>query len=130
SFPRGIALMLRSLTTWLHDGDPVAPLAFEAPLYTLRKRLEAGEPYFETLIRRYLLDNNHRTTVVLRPDPGLRQRMEVEERERLEKIRESLTQEEMEGIISATNELKRRQEAPDSPEALASIPVLRLEDLD
>jgi Zn-dependent M16 (insulinase) family peptidase len=130
SFPRGIALMLRSLTTWLHDGDPVAPLAFEAPLNALRKRLEAGEPYFETLIRKYMLNNNHRSTVVLRPDPTLRQRMEAEERERLEQVRKSLSQEELEGIIAATKELKRRQEAPDSPEALASIPALRLEDLE
>ena len=31
-FPRGLALMLHALTYWLHGRDPLAPLAFEAPL--------------------------------------------------------------------------------------------------
>ena len=39
SFPRGIAAMLRSLKTWLYDRDPLAPLAFEAPLRTLKNRI-------------------------------------------------------------------------------------------
>jgi Zn-dependent M16 (insulinase) family peptidase len=32
SFPRGIALMVRSLGAWLYERDPLAPLAFDAPL--------------------------------------------------------------------------------------------------
>ena len=27
-FPRGLAAMIRSLATWLYDGDPIAPLAW------------------------------------------------------------------------------------------------------
>jgi presequence protease len=34
----------------------------------LRKELDAG-PFFENLIRRHLLDNPHRVTLTLRPDP-------------------------------------------------------------
>lgn len=30
-FPRGLAAMFRSLSTWLYDGDPFAPLAWEKP---------------------------------------------------------------------------------------------------
>ena len=47
SFPRGIAALLRSLKTWLYDRDPLAPLAFEAPLRSLKTRIAEGEPYFE-----------------------------------------------------------------------------------
>ena len=65
SFPRGIALMFRSMRTWLHGGDPLAPLTFEAPLAALKARLAAGERVFEDLIRTHLLDNPHRTTVLL-----------------------------------------------------------------
>ena len=32
SFPRGLNLMLRALTTWLYDADPLCLLAFEAPM--------------------------------------------------------------------------------------------------
>ena len=46
SFPRGIAAMLRSLKTWLYHQDPLAPLAFEAPLRSLKARIAGGEPLF------------------------------------------------------------------------------------
>ena len=32
SFPRGLALMLRSMTSWLYDRDPLEPLKLDAPL--------------------------------------------------------------------------------------------------
>jgi Zn-dependent M16 (insulinase) family peptidase len=35
-FPRGLALFMRALGTWLHDRDPLAPLAFEAPLAAVK----------------------------------------------------------------------------------------------
>lgn len=43
SSPRGLTLMMRSLTTWLHGGDPLVPLAFEAPLATLKAHLTRSE---------------------------------------------------------------------------------------
>ncbi|MDL2207697.1 insulinase family protein, partial [Desulfovibrio sp. OttesenSCG-928-M16] len=79
-FPVGLSVMLRSLTTWLHNGDPLAPLRFEAPLAAIKAALARNERYFETLITRWLIDNPHRVTVVLAPDPGLGQKQELEER--------------------------------------------------
>ena len=69
SYPRGLILMLRSLTTWLYDGDPFEPLSFEAPLAAVRDRALKGG-WLEGLIERCLLDNPHRTTLFLRPDAG------------------------------------------------------------
>jgi Zn-dependent M16 (insulinase) family peptidase len=45
SFPRGIAVMLSALTTWLHDGDPFSPLTFEAPLNEIKTRLANDSRY-------------------------------------------------------------------------------------
>ncbi len=46
--PRGLLWMLRALGTWLHEGDPLAPLAFEAPLNTIKQRVfyNRKEPHF------------------------------------------------------------------------------------
>jgi Zn-dependent M16 (insulinase) family peptidase len=129
-FPRGLSLMLRALTTWLYDGDPLAPLAFEAPLAAIKGHLEAGEPYFEELIRHYLVENPHRTTVLLKPDPELRQRQEAAETERLSQARAAMDEEQLQSVIENTRHLKLLQETPDPPEALATIPTLTLEDLD
>ena len=130
SFPRGLLLMLRSLTTWLYDGDPLAPLAFEAPLAAIKGRLSTEPRYFENLVRQCLLENSHRTTVILQPDPDLSQREEAAEKERLEQVRISLDPEQLQAIVADTHELRLRQETPDPPEALATIPSLKLEDLD
>jgi len=78
SFPRGISLMLRSLTSWLHDMDPIAPLAFEAPLKHIKQRIESGDRYFEGLIRDLILANPHRATVILKPDPEYGKNREAE----------------------------------------------------
>ena len=90
SLPRGLLVMIRSLSTWLHDEDPLALLQFEAPLQSLKDDLANGRPVFEECIRRYLLDNPHRSTLILRPDPELSQRMEAEEAERRAAARQHL----------------------------------------
>jgi Zn-dependent M16 (insulinase) family peptidase len=130
SFPRGIALMLRSLTTWLYGGDPLAPLAFEGPLSALKEELLRNPGYLQSLIEENLLANPHRTTLILRPDAQLRQREEQAEKARLEEIRQSLSPQALEQIVEGTRQLKLRQETPDPPEILAKIPALTLEDLE
>ena len=60
--------MLRSLAHWLYDRDPLESLRFEDSLARLRKRIGEDDRYLPELIRRHLLENRHRTTVVLRPD--------------------------------------------------------------
>ena len=129
-YPRGLMLMLRSLSTWLYDGDPLAPLAFESPLRAIKQRLGSGEAYFENLIREYLVENSHRTTVLLKPDPECRPRQDAAEQARLAEARAAMSTEELTAVIQDTHELKRLQETPDSPEALATIPALTLADLD
>jgi hypothetical protein len=130
NYPRGLALMLRSLTTWLYDSDPLALLAFEAPLAAIKTHLEADETYFEGMIHQHLLQNPHRTTLILQPDPDLGQREETAEKERLAQAYTVMSQTDLEAVITNTRHLKKIQETPDPPEALATIPSLELSDLD
>ena len=129
SFPRGIALMFRSLGTWLYEGDPLAPLQFEAPLAALKQKLEAGEPVFETLIRQHLLDNLHRSTVLLNPDANKAAIEAEEERARLDAAQRALDPEGLAAVAEQTRHLKALQEEGDTPEALSKVPSLELEDL-
>ena len=114
-FPRGLAMMLSSLTTWLYGNDPLAPLAFEAPLASIKQRLENGEKYFEELIGGYLIDNPHRTTVILEPDPGVQERNDAEERARLAAVRSGMNADDLQAIIENTQKLREMQSTPDSP---------------
>ncbi len=130
SFPRGLLIMLTCLTTWLYDGDPLEPLAFEMPLAGIKQRLAKGERYFEGLIRQYLIGNLHHTTVILKPDAKAGGERDAAEKARLEQARAAMSQDELLKVIENTRLLKQRQETPDPPEALATIPVLKLSDLD
>src|SRR5512138_508927 len=131
AYPVGIALMRRAITTWIYDDeDPFKLLAFEAPLNEIKQRLASDPRYFEKLIQTYLLDNVHRTTLRLRPDPEEGRRFEEDEKARLAKIRESLSKSQIAELVENTKKLKVRQETPDSSEALETLPVLKLQDLE
>jgi len=129
-FPRGLSLMLQAMGTWLHGGDPLAMLAYEAPLQAVKAQLKNDPEYFQTLIKTNLLDNSHRTTVTLIPDRELGQKLVTDEETRLATIRSQMDDAQLQGIISNTKELKLWQETPDKPEELAAIPTLTLGDLD
>ncbi len=128
-FPRGLFLMLSALTVWLYDQNPLDALAFEKPLAEIKAQA-AQKGFFEAYLKHYLLDNPHRSTVFLLPDPQEGQRRAQAEAEKLAQIKAQMTAEEIQQTIATAQELKRRQETPDAPEALASIPALSLQDLD
>jgi len=130
AFPVGIALMRRVLTTWIHDEDPFKLLAFEGPLDEIKQRLASDARYFEKMIQTHLLENAHRTTLRLHPDPEAGRRFDEEEKARLAKIRESLSESQIAELVENTKKLKAMQETPDSPEALETLPVLKLQDLE
>jgi hypothetical protein len=129
-YPRGLIVMLRTLSAWLYDRDPIPPLAFQKPLDEIKSKLSAGSFRFENLIQEYLIENQHRVTVILTPDSTISAKRIEKEIKRLKLAQTNFSQEQLEQIMRDTLELKKRQETPDSPEALATIPMLGKEDLD
>ncbi|MDR1778115.1 MAG: insulinase family protein [Desulfovibrio sp.] len=128
-FPRGLAAMIQALSTWLYDGDPLAPLAYEEPLANIKARLAAGERVFENLLGTHFLENSHRVTVVLRPDESLGQAREEAERTRLERLRAACDSAARKDAAARTRRLQEAQLTPDKPEDLALIPSLTPGDL-
>ena len=129
SFPRGLSLMLRSMTGWLYEKDPFDPLLFSGPMDALKARLDAGEDVFTPLLKKYLIDNRHRVTVELQPDAELSKRIEREETDKLKAFRDSLDESGVQSVIERTKKLKLHQETPDPPEALKVVPSLALSDI-
>ena len=129
-FPRGLLLMLRSLTTWLYDGDPLSLLAFEKPLNALKSRINTRPRFFEEMMDERFLSNPHRSAVILEPDPELQKKEEAKEQQHLAEIRSQMNSEQRQQVVDNTHTLRKLQEAPDPPEALAAIPFLKLSDLE
>lgn len=130
AYPVGIALLRRALTTWIYDENPIKLLAFEGPLDTIKTTLISDSRYFEKLIKTHLLDNLHRTIIRLRPDPEEGKRIAEDERIRLASIRSNLNDTQIADLVAATRELKNLQETPDTAEALATLPILNLSDIE
>ena len=130
SFPRGMALMFRTLRGWLHGQDPYTALRYEPPLAALKTHLSAGARVFETLIQQTILDNPHRMTVLLKADTALADEEAAEERARLDAAAAAMDETARQGVVEMTERLKALQEAVDPPEALAKIPTLGLADLE
>jgi hypothetical protein len=128
-FPRGLAVLFSTMSHWLYDADPIAPLKYEAPLAAVKAGVAAGG-YFEGMIRDRILNNPHRTTVIVEPDAELAQRETEEERLRLETYRANLADADLDKIIEDTHRLQAIQTTPDTEEALATLPRLTLGDLD
>uniref|UniRef100_A0A1D1Z8Y6 Presequence protease 1, chloroplastic/mitochondrial n=1 Tax=Anthurium amnicola TaxID=1678845 RepID=A0A1D1Z8Y6_9ARAE len=131
SFPRGLSLMLRSVGKWIYDKDPFEPLQYEKPLQSLKARIasEGSKAVFCPLIEKFILNNPHHVTVEMQPDPHKASQDEAAEREILEKVKASMTQEDLAELARTTQKLRLKQETPDPPEALRCVPSLSLDDI-
>lgn len=129
-FPRGLATSIGVLPLWMHGGDPVAALGFEERMGILKQRLAAQPDYLERMIGEHLLNNPHRVTAVIYPDPQAGQHREAAERARLDAARASMDAAALDQVIATQDKLKVLQETPDTPEALATIPTLTINDLE
>lgn len=126
--PYSLTLMRRALRGWLHGADPQTTLEFRRPMDELKARAAEGG-YFESLIDEYLVKNPHRSTVVVRPDPGQSRREQEEEQRELENISEGLAAAQVGALERELEALKQFQERPDDPQVIARLPALHLSDL-
>eukprot|EP00429_Kryptoperidinium_foliaceum_P042989 CAMPEP_0176124514 /NCGR_PEP_ID=MMETSP0120_2-20121206/62782_1 /TAXON_ID=160619 /ORGANISM="Kryptoperidinium foliaceum, Strain CCMP 1326" /LENGTH=1070 /DNA_ID=CAMNT_0017459297 /DNA_START=74 /DNA_END=3282 /DNA_ORIENTATION=+ len=130
SFPKGLSFMLGAMTKWLYDESPTEALKFEKPLAELKAKIEeSGSQVFQDMIKKYIVNNTHRTTVELVPSTSLEAEETKEEQDRLAQIKAGLSDSELEEIIEKTKKLKELQAAEDTPEERATIPALELKDL-
>lgn len=80
-------------------------------------------------IRELFLDNPSRVTVILTPDTELAARREEEEKQRLAAFQKQCPAKERKEICDICQDLKKAQSAPDTEEALATIPNLVISDM-
>lgn len=129
SFPKGLIYGLRVLGSWLYDDNKPFRKLNDSVIYNkLKKESETG--YFEKLINDYILNNNHSTLLILKPKAGLSVTRENELRERLAAYKASLSEDELQRIISETKKLREYQETPSTKEELETIPLLTREDIE
>ena len=125
-YPYGLGLMMRLFGSWLHANDPFGALMISQNLDRLKKAT-ADPGFFPKLIRRHLLDNPHRVTLLLRPDPDHNQRDEQAFTDHLLNIRQNLDEAAIADIKVKAAELQLSQDAPEDTDCL---PILALSDIE
>ncbi len=127
SAPRSLLEALDMLDTWLYGGDPAQGLLVEDALRELETALASDYP--ERLLRELFLENDHAVTVTLVPSPTLGAENDAAEAARVRARTAGWTETDRAAQAEAAEALRLWQQTPDSEEALASIPTLRLSDL-
>lgn len=127
-FPRGLAAMIISLSTWLYGGNPLAPLAWEEPLNQIKSDLANGKKIFEEIINKKFLQTPY-SRVTLLPESGFAETREKAETSKLAEIQAQSGPDTRQDLVRETQLLQEAQLAPDKPEDLAKIPALKITDL-
>ena len=128
SYPKGLIYGLGALDTWLYDESSVWNGLEVGGVYQMLRR-EKENGYFEALVDRYLLQNDHKSLLVLLPEKGLADRHAALLKKKLEDFASSLTPEEKQAIIDEEKSLRIWQETPDTEEDIRKIPTLSRKDL-
>lgn len=123
--PYGLQLIMAGLSTAMHHGDPIELLDVEPVLEHLREQIQDPD-YIPGLIRRLILNNQHRVTLTLVPDTDMAQRQVEAEMDRLRAIKASLDEAQKVAIVARSKALAERQEAEDDSSIL---PKVGLEDV-
>ncbi|MDY6800747.1 MAG: insulinase family protein [Bacteroidota bacterium] len=111
----------------LFADDPFMGLEYEKPLANVKEGIKNG--MLENIVQEYFIDNPHALLMVLKPKPGLEKEIAEQTRKELAEYKASLSKEELEQLVQETKELKEHQQREDSPEAIATVPMLSLEDI-
>ena len=127
-FPKGLIYGLNMYDSWLYDDDkPFIHIQTNEIFKKLRELLDTD--YYETLIVEHLLENTHKSIVVLKPEKGLNSRMEEADKKKLAEFKASLSEEEILKLVENTKALKKYQEEPTPKEDLEKIPLLSIDDI-
>jgi Zn-dependent M16 (insulinase) family peptidase len=113
---------------WMFADDPFITLSFNKELASIRSKLD--RKYFEGLVEKVLLNNAHACTVVLEPKPGLEKELATELEGKLAGIKAKMSPQEIAAIVAQTKDLIAHQQRQDDAEALKTIPLLEIADIE
>ncbi|MBR9912168.1 MAG: peptidase M16 [Gammaproteobacteria bacterium] len=125
SYPYGLQIIMTTLTSVTHRGDPIALLNLDPALEKLHADIKDPE-FIKRLARQLLLDNQHRVRLTLRPDTELAQRRVAAEAARLAAIKAQLTAADKDAIAAQAKALQARQLQQDDD---AVLPKVGLDDI-
>ena len=127
-YPKGLMYGLTALDSWLYDDSlPFVHIEALDTYAYLRQQIETG--YYEDLVKEYLLDNKHASSVSLIPVKGLTAQKDKELEAKMRSLKDGMNADEVKRLCEDTKALHAYQEEEDSEEILKCIPLLKISDI-
>ncbi len=125
---KGLVFLMQMYPAWFFADDPFRGLEYEKPLAEVKKALTSD--YLESIIKKYFVNNPHSILLTLVPDPGLDKKRNEAVKDELNAYKARLDAAAVTSLVTETQNLIAFQKREDTPEALATIPLLTLKDID
>lgn len=125
----GVEYFFSIFDTWLYGGSPMDSLTFDEALSEIREDI-LNNRLLERVIEEKILNNNHKAFIVLSPNSGLNDKKDLAQKEWLKRYKDSLSKIQIEKIIENTKNLIEYQQTESTEEQKATIPKLKIEDID
>lgn len=126
--PFGLSLFGRSALLKQHGGKAEDGLRIHSLFQELRNTIAENPNFLKELIVQYLIANPHFVRIGMQPSKNLADEEEKFERERLDRIRKTLSLSDVEKIVATSIRLKEFQEKDDAHE-IALLPKISLKDV-
>ncbi|MEE0700635.1 MAG: insulinase family protein, partial [Anaerotignum sp.] len=127
SRPKGLIYNTRLMKSWLHGKDPFESLHQIEIFEELKEEIKNG--YLKQFIQEVLLENQEKTWIVFMPEEGKQQKDDAAFTEKISARIAAMTPAEKQQLAEDKKALSDFQDAEDTPEILAQIPLLQREDI-
>lgn len=125
--PQALIRCIFSMSAWLYGGDPMMYLTYDDAFAALREMASGND--FEKLLSSMLLEEDGICLLHVLPSVTYGEECRKAEAEKLAAQREAMTSAQLAQLREASESLSAWQQTPDSPEAIATLPVLSLEEV-
>lgn len=127
-YPRGLDIATDMLQSWLYDDSQAFTYMHYLDVYDELKK-KVGTGYFESIIKKYILESDHSALITLEPERGLIDKKNDALKEKLENYKKSLSDDEIQKIIDDTKALREYQNHVPTEEEQNCIPSIEREDI-
>ena len=125
--PQALERAINSMDSWLYGGDPMDHLVYHEDFVTLRAMLKDGS--FDRLLEELFINVDDLSLLHLLPSYTRGEELRADEAKRLAEIRAQWTDQDLAENTKLNETLQTWQQTPDSPEQLATLPVLDLSEV-
>ncbi|MCQ1529474.1 insulinase family protein [Lutispora saccharofermentans] len=105
---KGLRNIITATDAWLYDESFEEAFSKNAQIGKLRAK--SNDKYFEQIIQKYFLENNHSSLVVLKPKVGLQEKLAEDSKNKFAELKAGLSQEKMNAIIKENQDFLKWQE--------------------